>query len=264
MKTFNYLGIALMAGSLFFTACTKDEVPLPSEPQNSEMIQSTLDPQVADCKKNWTDTFTSDISFTERWNLYGNPQPGWVDKACGREGLFVNNGLYPEGSFAVSKIYVGSDEGYTIESDVCIERHTSTGVVAGAEIGVSILPDSPQTGISMRLIYFGYMVNVPYKCQNKTFLVMKAISDGGDLMYSGDFAFPVNISSGSWHKMQISIDKLHYVSFLLDNVCIWKCDYPLDYNILKNKHIVLGYVSPGNRTNAYHDFVRVSYPPDNK
>lgn len=261
MKTLKYLCIALLAGSFLFTACTKDEVPLPSEQQNSEIIQSTLDPPVADYKKNWTDNFSYANSISERWDLYGYPQPGWLLNACGRKGLFVNNGLYPKGSFAVSNLIVGSVTGYTIESEVCIDRQTNTGIVVSPEIGINLYPDSPQTGISMRLIYFGFNVaNVPSEYQNKTFLVMKAYVAGGQYIYSGDYTHPVGIFPGSWHKMQIRIDQYHFVSFILDNVSIWKPESPVDISMLLNKHVVLGYTSPGNNGKAYHDYVKVMYP----
>ncbi|MBK6965311.1 MAG: hypothetical protein IPH20_15605 [Bacteroidales bacterium] len=264
MKTFKYLGIALLAGSFLFTACTKDEVLPPSEQQNSEIIQSTLDPPTVDYKKNWTDNFSYANCLAERWNLYGYPQSGWVPNACGRKGLFINNGLYPQGSFAVSKMYVGSSAGYTIESDVCIDRQTNSGIVVSSEIGVSRHPNSAETGISMRLIYFGYhATNVPPEYQNKTFLVMKALADGGNFMYSGNYTYPVGIFPGSWHKMQIRIDQFHFVSFILDNVTIWKPEYPLDNSMLQDNHVVLGYTSPGTIGKAYHDYMKVMYPtPD--
>jgi hypothetical protein len=261
MKPLKFLSVALLAVSFLFSACTKDEVLPPSEQQNSEIIQSALGPPIADYEKNWTDNFSYANCLVERWNLYGSPQPGWLPNACGRKGIFINYGLYPEGSFAVSKMYIGSTNGYTIESDVCIDRQTNTGIVVSAEIGVSMRPDSPQTGISMRLIYFGYNVaNVPPEYQNKTFLVMKVLGEGGNYMYSGDYTFPVGIFPGSWHKMQIRIDPFHFVTFILDNVSIWKPDYQLDNSMLQNNHVVLGYTSPGTIAKAYHDYAKVMYP----
>lgn len=261
MKTLKYLFITLLAGSFLFTSCTKDEIVLPSENQNSEIIQSTHDLSTLDYKKNWTDNFSYSNSIAERWNLYGNPLPGWLSMACNRKGLFINNGLYPQGSFAVSKTYVGSNNGYTIESDVCIDRNSNTGNVISAEIGVSLNQNSQATGISMRLIYFGYNVaNIPPQYQNKTFLIMNALGEDGRYMYSGDYTYQVGIFPGTWHKMQIRIDEFHYVSFMLDNTAIWKPTSPVHPTLMQNKQVVLGYTSPGHLGRAFHDYVKVLYP----
>lgn len=262
MKTLKYFSIALLAASFLFSACTKDEVLPLSEQQNSEIIQSTLDIPTADYKKSWTENFSSAEYLTQRWNLYGSPQPGWLPKACGRKGVFINNGLYPQGSFAVSKNYVGSASGYIIESEVCLDRKSYHGMVISAEIGVSLHPNSSQTGISMRLIYYGYndMANVPPEYQNKTFLVMKIYAEGGYFLSSGEYAFPVGVFPGSWHKMQIRIDQFQYVSFIFDDASIWKPNARLDNSMLQNKQLVLGYTSPGQLGKAYHDYITVMYP----
>lgn len=264
MKTLKYLCIAILAGIFLFAACTKDEVVPSQDPQNTVLAESRSDHPSIDQNLNWTDNFSNSECLAQRWNLYGYPQPSWVLNACGRKGLFLNNGVYPQGSYAVSDAPAGDICGYTVESEVCINVLDNEGIVVSPEIGVTRYPDSPESGISMRLMYIGNNVpGIPREYENKTYVVMKVLVRGGSYIYSGDYTFPVNISSGSWHKLQIRVEPMHFVSFILDNAVIWKPGYQLDPTMLNRNHVVLGYVSPDNKSKAYHDYVRVLYPPYN-
>lgn len=262
MKTLKFLSIALLAGSFLFGACSKDEVVPPQEQLNSGITEAKLDHPSVDKIHDWNDNFSDSECLSERWVMYGYPQPSWIQNACGRKGLIINNGIYPQGSFAVSKAPAGDIGGYTIESDVCISVLINEGIIVSPEIGVTRFPDSPESGISMKLIYIGKNVpGVPQEYENRTYVVMKALLNGGRLIYSGDYTHPVNIISGSWHKLNIKVDAMHNVSFLLDNAVVWKPAGQVDHTMLIPNHVVLGYVSPANKSKAYHDYVKVLYPP---
>ncbi|MBW6492305.1 MAG: hypothetical protein K0B15_14065 [Lentimicrobium sp.] len=262
MKTLKCLSIALLAGSFLFTACTKDEVVTPSLQQNSEITESTTETLAMVKGPEWIDSFNSAEDFAAAWSLNGTPQPCWIMNACGRKGLVENRGISPWGSYAVSKAMVSSSYGYCIESEVCINVLSNEGIVVCPEIGVSVSPGISTTGISMRLMYIGKDVpHIPPQFQNKTFVVMKAYTQSGKYVYSGRYTFPVDIISGTWHKMSIIVDESHYVTFKLDNNTIWRPHYKLNSAMLRGNHVVLGHLSPEPRAHAYHDYVKVTYPP---
>lgn len=269
MKTISFFTIVLLIGSFLFTACTKDDTPLvPSAGQtDAAFIQPATDPPVTNYKKSWIDNFPDANTLISKWYLFGDPQPRWIETACWRNGIFNNNGTMPDGAYAASKAKVGSSGGYVIESDVCIDILSGEGAIISPELGLSrytdpqTLPGMPEAGISMKLIYYGTgLEGIPSMYWNKTFAVMSVLTSDGTYATSGAYAFPVTIASGSWHNLKISVTDTHEVIFYLDNVRIWKPLQLVHNSLLKNKHVLIGYLSPVQEGRAYHDFVRFTYP----
>jgi hypothetical protein len=50
------------------------------------------------------------------------------------------------------------------------------------------------------------------------------------------------------------------VYFYLDDRLIWSPEKKLNAEMMVNRNLFLGYLSPGTSGKAFHDFVTVSYP----
>lgn len=279
MKTIQFVCMSLLTGFVLFSACSKDEQDFiaPSNQQNAELKSATPGQAVLP-NVGFREDFTTANSLTAGWYLYGTPKPQWINFAFNKFGLFDNNGRYPDGSYAVSRNKIGNGQGYTIESDVYIDVTNPKGTIICPEIGVTrfpVLPSEPshvEAGISMKLMYVGKGVtSTPPFFQNQTYVIMTVLladgtfcsssdpKDGTVSMY-GDYAFKADVAGNGWHKMKIMVNSNSQVSFYIDNHLVWSPKKEINATLLKNKNVLLGYVSAGNAGKAYHDNVVVSYP----
>lgn len=274
-----FFTMMLFAGILLFSACSKEEPEfVPQNNVNTEM-KTTPNGTPAQSLKGWKDEFLSASSLSDRWHLFGTPQPQWVNYACGRFGVFDNNGRTPEGSYAISKTTIGNKNGYTLEAEVCIDLKNSRGAFISPEIGVTrkpfvaVEPNTIVAGMSMQLIYIGKDIpGVPPILQDHTYVVMSALADEGaigngngedEYISSGKYAFVTDYAGNGWHTMKIVLNGARQVAFYLDGQLIWKPKDKVHPTLLKGKNVMLGFTSPGSYGKAYHDYVKVSYPlPD--
>ena len=157
----------------------------------------------------WREYFDTPFALNDRWTLYGNPQPKWVESAYGRAGLFDNNGPSPTKNYAVSLKKVGKGKGYTVESDVMLQIQNAAGACICPGIAVS-LEENPvlhqefgiPTCISFRMIYAGSNATwIEEKYRNHTWLLMEYVSEDATLVSSG--FIPGDIYSNSWHILII-------------------------------------------------------------
>jgi len=271
--------MTLLAGVLLFSACTKEE-PEFSNVNTPVEFKSTKPGVVAHAVKNWRDDFLSAASLDAKWYLFGTPQPQWVSNSNGRFGLFDNNGRYPGSGNAISKNTIGSNNGYIIESEVCINLQNSNGAFISPEIGVTrnpyvaVEPNTFEAGLSMKLIYIGTNVaGVPPVFQDHTYVVMSVLAEDGPysstnntegkVIYSGDYAFQTDYAGDGWHKLRIAVTASREVSFYLDGQLVWSPKDKLHASLLKGRNLMLGYTSPGETGKAYHNYIQVCYPmPD--
>ena len=279
MKTINIISLTLLAGIVLFTACTKEE-PEFTNANTPVEFKTTRPGVVAHAIKNWRDDFLSAASLDAKWYLFGTPQPLWVSNANGKFGLFDNNGRYPGGGYAISKNTIGDKNGYTIESEVCIDLENTRGAFISPEIGVTrkpfvaVEPNTIEAGLSMKLMYIGTDVaGIPPVFQDHTYVVMSALTEDGainstnnnegKMIYSGDYAFQTDFADDGWHKVKIVVTPSQKVAFYLDGQLVWSPKEKVHSSLLKGKNLMLGYTSPGESGKAYHNYIQVSYPtPD--
>lgn len=272
MKTIKFssnLYLSILAGILLLSSCSKEESdPVSSSLQSEERTAAFSPDPIAPVYSDWLDNFTSASSLDSRWLFYGASKPKWVDNACGRWGLFDNNGVEPLGSTAISKTKVGSMQGYIIESEVYIDVQNPKGIAICPEIGITryenILndPELAEAGISMKLVYIGKgSPVVPANKQNQIYVQASSLSIDGTFENSGNFNLNAeNISSAQWHKMKIVIGSDQKVAFYLDDQLVFAPSRKVHPSLMKNKKVLLGFLSSGSAGKAYHDWVKVSYP----
>lgn len=268
MKTTQILGLFLLTSIGLLCACQKDEFENdPALGAQSAEIKSTVPLPTSLASVSWQEDFSTASSLASSWKLYGSRQPQWVYSACNRKGLFDNNGSLPNGSFAVSKSKIGDGNGYTIESDVCINITNTEGTSICPGIGVTAdyNPAAEYTtineGISLHMIYIGNGVTeVDPQYRNHTYVVATAMLYDGRLAASGDFALQTDFAGNGWHKLKIVVTAAKKVSFYLDNQLMYSPKEPIHASLVKGKNVVLGFSSPGSAGKAYHDFVKVTYP----
>ena len=280
MKTIQIVCLSLMTGFVLLTSCKKDEQDLaPSGNQQNADFKSAKPGPPVEVYGNWKEDFTTANSLALRWNLYGTHQPQWVNFAFNRFGLFDNNGRLPNGSFAVSKTKIGNGNGYIIESEVYIDVTNPGGTTICPAIGVTRYPDLPsesstvEAGISMKLLYLGKGVPDTLAVhRNHTYIQMSALlQDGtsltsadpknGIISSSRDYAFQADVAGNGWHKMKIVVTSSKQVGFFLDDKFIWSPNKPVHPSLMTNKNVLIGFTSSGNAGKAYHDYVKVTYPP---
>ena len=270
MKTIQVFCLAMVTGFTLVTACKKDVQDM--VPAGDQLKSSSAIPGPSPVVNNyidWREDFATANSLS-RWNLYGTPQPQWVNNAFGRFGLFDNNGNLPTGNFAVSKAKVGSAGGYIVESEVYINITNVNGTTISPEIGITrytnqpIDNGSPEAGISMRLMYIGGGVtSVPQILRNHTYIQTTELLQNGTFASSGDYALTADAASTGWHKLRIVVSAARMVSYYLDNQLVRTSPSPIQSTLMSNKNVLLGYTSSGSAGKAYHDYVSVTYPlPD--
>jgi hypothetical protein len=270
MKTLRSIFLSAVIGCALITACKKDPQDMApiAKQQIKDNVLSGTDASTSSDFKNWRDDFDTPNSLEMNWILYGSALPKWVPFAANRYGLFDNNGRLPNGSFAVSKARIGNGQGYTIESAVYINVSNTAVPAIIPEIGVTrYLIQTPETplseaGISMKLAYVGTSdPRVPVTDQDHTFLQMSVLRGSGNFISSGNYELPVNKLSDGWHIMKIVVNANREVSFYLDNQLVWSPQTLIDESLMRDKNVILGFSSGGNNGQAYHDWVRVIYPP---
>jgi len=279
MKTMQFFTMMLFSGILLFTACTKEDEEFVPQSNEDNELRSVPNGTPAMSIKGWKDEFLSAGSLADRWHLFGNPQPQWVSNARGRFGLFDNNGRYPDGSYAISKTTIGNKNGYTLETEVCIDLKNSRGAFISPEIGVTrnpyvaVEPNKIEAGMSMQLIYIGKDIpGVPPLLQEHTYVVMSALADEGALgngngedeyISSGNYAFVADQVGDGWHTMKIVLNGARQIAFYLDGQLIWSPKEKVHPTLLNKKNVLIGFTSPAPYGKAYHNYVKVAYPtPD--
>jgi hypothetical protein len=270
MKTKQYLFLSLLTGFALLSACKKDELQhiTGSDKKNAANTQSDSGP-LGKAYKDWHEDFATANSLDLRWNLYGNPLPVWIPYAAHRSGLFENNGRLPYGSRAVSKTIIGNGKGYTIEAEVFIDVINSEVKGISPEIGVTrelvqnAVDRVIQPGISMKLAYVGMgLSTTDPDTRNKTYVQADALLQNGTVATSRNYELRGSTLGDGWHRMKIVVNASRKVSFYLDGQFIWSPPDPIDASLLRDKNVILGFVSGGSLGHAYHDWVEVSYPPD--
>lgn len=277
MKTFKTVSMSLLSLALLISACSKDEpgLDVSSNLSNAKSIK----PGVLEINNlAWREDFVSSSSISAHFNLYGTPGPQWVSNAHNRTGLFDNNGSLPLGGYAVSKQLAGNGLGYVIESEVYIDVLNPKSAIISPEIGIvnTIKPNTDfnmiERGISLKLIYYGESESgVPVIFQKQTFAQMSIYTEEGIICSStdpkvggnptnGDNSFRFEVSSNGWHKLKIAVSPKRKVYFYIDNRLVWSPEKLLNIEMMSNKNVFLGYLSPGSGGKTYHDFVEVTYP----
>jgi hypothetical protein len=215
----------------------------------------------------WREYFDSPFVLNNRWTLYGNPQPQWIESAFGRAGLFDNNGPSPTKNYAVSQKRVGKGKGYSIESDVILKIENPGGSCICPGIAVSLEEDPVfyeeigiPTSISFRIVYAGSNATwFDEKYRNHTWLSMEFISEDQTVVSSG--LMPGDQYSNNWHKLKIEVTGSRYVKFYCDNNLIWAPFTRINEVAASDRKVVLGYTSDGDPESrageAYHDWVKV-------
>ena len=264
MKTIHSLCLAILGCGMLLVACTK-EAQEPVTQNNQQTLALSIphpNPSVNDFTE-WREDFSFASSLYTNWNLYGTQLPKWVPYAFNRYGLFDNNGLSPDGSYAISRNRIGQGTGYTIESSVYIDLTNPKGSCICPGIGVTKYLDPlplpgemAETGIMMRLRYIGGGVtSVPVNLRNHTYVQMSVILEDGVPATPGDYKLQADFIPNGWHKIKIMVDEFRQVSFYLDDQKIWSPGKPILESLMRDKNILLGFTSPGSAGKAYHDWV---------
>jgi hypothetical protein len=270
MKIKHYFFLSLLTGFALISACKKDEIKkiTSNDQKNTITTQSDSDPSKR-VYKDWREDFDTPNSLDLNWNLYGNPLPVWVPEAAGRTGLFENNGRLPDGSRAVSKTRIGNGNGYTIEAEVYIDVNNMQVKAVSPEIGVTrdltLSSESRfvEPGISMKLAYIGSVVISKQEpdLRNQTFVQASALLQDGTVANFRNLVLRSNtIVRDNWHRMKIVVDASGKVTFFLDGNLVWSPPNLIEASLMRDKNVILGFVSGGSLGHAYHDWVQVTYP----
>lgn len=267
MKTIKRLIFFIVALSIICLGCSKYDDQKVSEKQFTSGTNLIKSNAVMDATKPWSDDFTTPISLSTNWKVYGNPQPMWVQSAYGRNGLFDNNGPSPTKNFAVSVLPIGGGCGYTLEAEVMLKVINPDGTCICPGISISkeqnpVLKDGEfETAISMRIIFAGTEATwFPAKFRGHSWIVMEYINANGIRVISD--ILPADNYNDMWHILKIVVHPSRSIRFYIDDELTWAPVAPVPHDMMSKKNVILGYTSDGNPLTyagvAYHNWVRTS------